>query len=138
MAKYVETNREKISAIKKKYYPKSYKMTKERRKKDIYFKLTGLFRSRINNVLKRKGNYRVNKKLKYLGCTSIELINHLESMFLEGMTWENHGINGWHIDHIYPLSKVDFSNEEHLQKYLHYTNLQPLWAKENILKRNKI
>jgi hypothetical protein len=61
---------------------------------------------------------------------------HLEKQFKDGMSWENHSLFGWHIDHIIPLSSAESDDE--LKKLCHYTNLQPLWAKENIVKRNKI
>jgi hypothetical protein len=53
------------------------------------------------------------------------------------MTWENHGVHGWHIDHIIPLSSAK-DDIELLKKLCHYTNLQPLWAEENRIKSNKI
>ena len=59
---------------------------------------------------------------------------HLENQFKEGMTWHNR--SEWHIDHIVPLSSAN--NEEELYKLCHYTNLQPLWAEENLKKSNKI
>ena len=68
------------------------------------------------------------------GCSPEELKAHIESLFLEGMTWENHGQYGWHIDHIRPVSS--FSAEEIMQVN-HYTNLQPLWASDNVKKSNK-
>jgi hypothetical protein len=73
-----------------------------------------------------------------LGCTIPELKFHLESLFQDGMTWENHGKYGWHIDHIFPLARVDWNNEEQIKKVCHYTNLQPLWAKDNLQKGAKI
>jgi hypothetical protein len=59
---------------------------------------------------------------------------HLESKFQPGMTWENHGRNGWHIDHIKPLCSFDLTDLMQLRQACHYTNLQPLWAKENLRK----
>jgi hypothetical protein len=65
-----------------------------------------------------------------------EFWNHLEKQFTYGMTKENHGRNGWHIDHIIPLSSA--KNQQELEKLLHYTNCRPLWAKDNLIKGNKI
>lgn len=74
--------------------------------------------------------------IDYLGCSYPDLQKHLELMFLEGMTWDNYGT--WQIDHIYPLSKVDLTDEDQIKKVCHYKNLQPLWAKDNKLKSDKI
>ena len=54
------------------------------------------------------------------------------------MTWENYGLKTWHIDHIKPLSLAKSMQDVIDQKLMHYTNLQPLWAKENISKSNKL
>jgi hypothetical protein len=74
--------------------------------------------------------------LEIVGLSSEELKIYIESKFLEGMTWENYGLHGWHIDHIIPLSSV--KTEDEIIKLCHYTNLQPLWAKDNLSKHNKI
>jgi len=66
------------------------------------------------------------------------LIAHLESKFQEGMSWENYGKNGWHLDHIIPLSAFDLTDPEQLKIACHYTNIQPLWARDNLVKSNKI
>ena len=73
-----------------------------------------------------------------LGC-SIEYLRHyLENQFTEGMTWENYGKNGWHIDHIIPLDYFDITDSEQQKRAWHYTNLRPLWAIDNLRKNNKI
>ncbi len=70
------------------------------------------------------------------GCSREEMIQHIQSQFTEGMTWDNYGLKGWHIDHKLPLSKsTDIID---IFKRAHYTNLQPLWAIDNIKKSNKI
>ncbi len=71
---------------------------------------------------------------KSLGCKIIEFIPYMEKQFKSGMSWSNHG--KWHIDHIFPLSKA--KNIEHAHSLCHYTNLQPLWAIDNIKKGAKI
>jgi hypothetical protein len=71
---------------------------------------------------------------KYLGCSIPDLIARLESMFKDGMTWDNYGRIGWHIDHIKPMAMFDLSKESEQRKACHYTNLQPLWALENSAK----
>jgi hypothetical protein len=57
-----------------------------------------------------------------------------QTKFIDGMNWDNRG--EWHIDHIIPLSSA--KSEEELRKLCHYTNLQPLWEKDNLKKSNKI
>ncbi len=71
-----------------------------------------------------------------IGCSWIDFKIYLESKFTEGMSWDNYG--KWHIDHIVPLSSFDLSDPVQLEKACHYTNLQPLWAKDNLKKSNKI
>jgi hypothetical protein len=71
-----------------------------------------------------------------IGCTPQFLKEHLEKQFKDGMNWENYGLYGWHIDHIIPLSSAE--DEDGVYKLCHYTNLQPLWAKENLSKGSKI
>ena len=73
-----------------------------------------------------------------LGCSIREARNYLETLFQSGMTWGNYGVNGWHIDHIIPLSYFDMSDPEQQKRAWHYTNLQPLWAADNRKKSNKI
>ena len=108
---------------------------KEKYNTDVNRKISSCLRSRLNKALKGK-----SKKVKYneyLGCTTVFLKSHLESKWLSGMSWENHSVHGWHIDHIRPLSSFDLSKKEEQKQACHYTNLQPLWAKDNLSKGNK-
>lgn len=72
------------------------------------------------------------------GCTMEELREHLESLFEEGMSWDNHAHFGWHIDHIKPMSSFDLTKEDQIKECCHFTNLRPLWWKENLSKGAKI
>lgn len=100
---------------------------------DPIFRLKKSLRSRIRKVLKNAK--RVGSPIKDLGCTLEELKVYIESKFVEGMTWENHG--QWHIDHIRPLSSFDLTNKEQFLQACHFANLQPLWAEENLRKSDK-
>jgi hypothetical protein len=126
---------------KKQLYDKKYriknkdkinKYIKNKRKNNINFRLAGNLRIRTINVL--KGINKSKRTLELLGCTVEYLRKHLESKFKEGMTWDNYGYYGWHIDHIKPCAKFDLSKAEEQKQCFHYTNLQPMWAKENIKK----
>ena len=69
-----------------------------------------------------------------IGCTIPELRAHLEKQFLPGMSWDNHAITGWHIDHRIPCDSFDLTNPEEQRKCFHYSNMQPLWYDDNIRK----
>ena len=85
-----------------------------------------------------KKNYKRGSTVRDLGCTIPELLIHIESQFKKGMTWSNWGMFGWHIDHIKPLYSFNLSNKEKFLEAVHYTNLQPLWAKENLVKNKNV
>jgi hypothetical protein len=109
----------------------------QREKEDISYKIKVRLRQRISQAVRRKIlNNKAGSAIHDLGCTIEELIIYLEAQFKDGMTWDNYG--DWHIDHIIPLSSVDLSNREDFLKVAHYTNLQPLWAEENLKKYNKM
>jgi len=103
---------------------------------DINFKLACYLRSRL--VAAVKNNQKSGSAVRDLGCSIPELKTHLESKFQEGMSWENWSPDGWHIDHIIPLDSFDLQDREEFLKANNYTNLNPLWAKENLSKGNKI
>lgn len=98
------------------------------------FRLMHLQRVRIARILKRSGERKTSRTLKYLGCSTEQLKLHIEQQFKPNMTWENHSIHGWHVDHIKPLAAFDLTDPEQQQMAFHYSNLQPMWAMENIKK----
>ena len=123
---------------KSKWFQKNKKRILEKRslrlKTDYNFKMKHQLGTRIRKAL---GGY--NKKSKktvgLLGCTIEEFWIHLEKSFKPGMTRENYG--KWHVDHIRPCASFDLSKPEEQAKCFHYTNLQALWAHENLCKGAK-
>lgn len=105
-----------------------------KRRTDPLFKLITNLRVRLNDSLTSKKWNNSTHFREYIGCTKVQLVTHLEKQFQPGMTWQNHG--EWHIDHIVPLSSA--KTKEELYKLCHFTNLQPLWAEDNIKKSNKL
>jgi hypothetical protein len=138
--KYVDNNKEKVKKSKKDWFNKN---TDYQNKWVIYkynneplFKLINIMRARTRLFFKSKNLKKQNSTLEIIGCAPVLLKEHLENQFTEGMSWDNHGQYGWHIDHIIPLSSA--KTEEEIYKLSHYTNLQPLWAKDNLKKGDKI
>lgn len=134
MKKYYQKHKIKIkkhNRIYRKLHKKENNFrSKIRREKDINFKLGGNLRNRIIKVLRD-----INKSkstLRLIGCSIEELKKHLKKKFTKGMTFENYG--KWHIDHIKPCAKFNLSKVSEQLKCFHYTNLQPLWAKDNLRK----
>ena len=136
--KWRDENREKSvqSALKwrSKNVDKYNQYMVNRRNSDPIFKLSFNVRKRIGKFLKINNLNKTNKTFDIVGLSPIELKTYLEKKFIEGMSWDNYG--KWHIDHIIPLSSA--TNEDEVYKLCHYTNLQPLWAEDNIKKGNKI
>jgi len=107
----------------------------DRYKNDINFRLANALRSRVRGAFK-SGGEKAEKTMELLGCSVQHVKDHLESQFTEGMTWENQG--EWHIDHIRPCASFDLTDPEEQKKCFHWTNLQPLWAQDNLRKGAKI
>lgn len=100
---------------------------------DIFYKIKSNLSIRMRKFFKKNGSRTVD----FIGCSIDELKCHLESKFQDGMSWDNYGLHGWHVDHIRPCTSFDLSKKEEQEKCFHYTNLQPLWAIDNIKKSNK-
>lgn len=95
------------------------------------YRLKHIIRVMVSRTCKALKTTKRNKSLKYIGCTIDELKLYIESKFKPGMSWDNYGLHGWHLDHIKPL--CSFTADEMLIAN-HYTNLQPLWSIENLSK----
>jgi|ERR1035437_213142 hypothetical protein len=119
------------------YYKKFNKYYNERLQNPIH-RLEHNLRNRIKIALLK--GYKKGSAVKDLGCSSLELKIYLENKFKKGMSWENYGRGKgkWHIDHIKPLSKFDLTDRQQFLEGCHYSNLQPLWAEENISKGNNL
>lgn len=130
-------------AKKKLQKPEEYKEIEKARKArwklkkiktDPIFALSLRMRNRINKAFKNKGFKKDSSTEKILGCSFKVFVKHIEHQFIDNMSWENKG--EWHLDHIVPLSCA--TTIEGLEKLSHYSNLRPLWAKENIKKSNNL
>jgi hypothetical protein len=146
---YKEYNKEynkKYRAANKDYYKEYYKeynanpaikeknnkRQRERYKNDENYRLTKLLRERFRTALKSKNIKKKSHVLELTSCSIDFLKDYLSKQFKKGMSWDNQG--EWHIDHRKPCASFDLSNEEDQRKCFHYTNLQPLWEKENMEK----
>lgn len=135
-AEYYQKNKELILNRNKTYNEIAQKNRRKKYGENYLFKLRHILSCRMRGLLKSKSLDKKQTFNEVLGCSPEFLIEHLEQKFTEGMSWDNHGLYGWHIDHIIPLSSAN--TEEEIYNLCHYTNLQPLWAEENLKKSNKI
>lgn len=141
---YYRANKEKIYKRQQKYREKNKERLtkhanaylKKRKKIDLLYKFTKNVRRLVLSAFTRNKTKDYKKQSKtesLLGCKISNLRDHLAKQFQPGMTFENHG--EWHIDHIIPLASA--KTQEEVEKLCHYTNLQPLWAADNIRKGAK-
>ena len=133
-------NTEKANAAALAFYRRNkesvWEYQNQKRKTDTQYKLRVYLRNRLRTAIKNK--QKTGSAVRDIGCSVYELKLHLEKQFKSGMTWDNWTPAGWHIDHIVPLASFDLTDREQFLKACHYTNLQPLWAKENLAKRDKV
>jgi hypothetical protein len=103
---------------------------------EVAFKLKGVLRARVRAAIANSGGQKSHKTMHLVGCTVQHMRQHLEQQFTEGMSWDNHG--DWHIDHIIPCAAFDLSDDQQQLRCFNYTNLQPLWAVDNLSKGDRI
>lgn len=111
----------------------------KRMKADARLRIAARIRARTISTIKRqcKSQHCKMKHVDYLGCTKEQARAYIEAQFIKGMTWANYG-KAWEIDHVFPCSKYDLTQESERRKAFHYTNLRPLWARANRHKHAKI
>jgi hypothetical protein len=126
---YYLKNKEKIRKYHKELYLHKKKIKDDRILKN---RILNNLRSRLSHSLKR--NSKIKHSLDYIGCTIQELKFYIEKQFTNGMSWDNYG--KWHIDHIRPCASFDLSNHDEQCKCFHFSNLQPLWEKDNLSKND--
>jgi hypothetical protein len=137
MIKWREENRERVNAGARTPKARKYRRERDRKKRtDPTFHLIAILRRRIHHMLGgRKTGRKTLSTLELLGVTDIETVwKHLEKHFKPGMTRKNNTVDGWHIDHIKPCFKFDLTNPAQQRECFNYTNLQPLWAFDNLSK----
>lgn len=101
----------------------------DKHRHDPLFKIKKNLRRRV--LLALNGGRKQDRTFNLIGCTPIKLKQHLENLFQKGMSWDNYG-KEWHIDHIIPCYMFDLTSLEQQEKCFHYSNLRPLWAKDNL------
>ena len=125
---WVDKNRDKANARRREY-------SKSRKLVDIHFRVRGNLSTRLYHAVRNQGTTKDSTTMNLTGCDLDTLMSHLECQFTKGMTWENYG--EWHIDHIKPCAKFDLTIDSEQKACFHYTNLQPLWAEDNLRKSDK-
>lgn len=123
--KYRQDNRERFN-----------KAARERKQNYPEIRIKANLRKRLSTLVRLRLGRKTTQTMKALGCDFDFFLKHLENRFTTGMTFENYGL--WHVDHIIPCDVFDLTIKEEIEKCFHYTNLQPLWAKDNREKSNKI
>lgn len=129
---YNKKKREIYSLTKDKINETRRKTLQKRRDTDPKYRVMMALHCRLYMAVKQHQG----KTMELTGCSKEELLNHLSSKFTEGMTWENYG--KWHIDHIRPCASFNLTDPEEQKICFHWTNLQPLWAIDNIKKGSTI
>lgn len=107
---------------------------RKKRKEDPVFLMACRMRCRLHQALKSKGIKKNTKSEKMLGCSFGKFKKHIESLFTDGMSWDNK--DEWHIDHIVPVSCA--TTVEGLEKLFHYKNCRPMWASDNMSKGDRL
>ncbi len=133
----IRGNKEKLNLYKKEWRNRNKESLsskiKDKKKNNPLYKLSDSIRTLIWISTNKIGYTKSSKTSEILGCSFENFKSHIESLFIEDMSWDNHG--EWHLDHKTPISWA--KTEDEVYKLNHYTNFQPLWSKDNLSKGNK-
>jgi hypothetical protein len=132
---YNKKKRESYQVRKNKINETRRKNLQRRRDEEPRYRVMMALHVRLYDAVKHQRGVKSAKTLELLSCTVDQLQTFLEAEFTDGMTWENYG--EWHIDHIRPCASFNLEDPEEQKKCFHWTNLQPLWARDNIMKGDK-
>lgn len=132
-------NREKHAVARRKWHVKNRgRVNANLRRKmaeDINFRLGVRLRVRLGMALRSQASQsRILSAVNDLGCSLDEFREYIAAQFQPGMSWDNWGIDTWHLDHKRPLASFDLTDPEQLRIAIHFSNYQPLWAKDNLRK----
>jgi len=134
---WINNNREKWRAKKRAYQVRRGRaIHKERYKNDPQYCLRRKLQAMLRSSLKRNSVKKNAKTVELLGCSLLDFQLHLESLFSEGMSWENKNL--WEIDHKRPIATYDLTDLNQQKQCFHFSNLQPLWKHENRDKRDRL
>lgn len=104
---------------------------------DEQFRLAHNCRARVRRMIIEHGGMKTDSFEKLVGCSLEQLVSHIEQQFQTGMTWSNYSHSTWHVDHIRPCASFDLTDPAQQRECFHFSNLQPLWAADNMRKNDK-
>lgn len=136
---YKQRNKEKLDLYNKEYNKNYRQYNKEKSnqrysklyKTNTIYKLERILRGRLSNALSKIRAKKCQPTFDLVGCSIVELKIHIEKQWQPGMNWDNYNLYTWHIDHIKPVNTFDLLDPEQQKQCFHYTNLRPLWSKDN-------
>jgi hypothetical protein len=131
-------NRERVRSYRRRHAERLREREKTRMETDATYAFARRLRSRVGKAVKVQYSDKAFKTMEVIGCSMTKLLAHLERQFLPGMTWDNYGRYGWHIDHIIPCASFDLSRPDHQKKCFHFSNLRPAWSRHNEGKGSRI
>jgi hypothetical protein len=130
---YREAHKEAYRVNQRRWVRENYHRMKEENGPEFQeHKLKSNLGRRIREIL---GQQKSERCLEYVGCSLEDLRRHIETTFTECMSWDNYGT--WHIDHKIPCAAFNMLDPKEQKACFYYKNLQALWAKDNVIKKDK-